>query len=189
MKKLVLVALFLLGFSMMAVAQDAPKVEIFGGYSLVMLDTETMSGEGAAGDLNLNGWNASVSLNGTKWLGFLADFGGYYGNQGDNLENADVTIYSIMFGPKAAIRIGAVTPFIQALFGYARVTADSEDTQVFRENDFAMSFGGGLDVNLSDRISIRPAQVEYFTIKAGSTGDFADHFRFSTGVVFKLGKF
>jgi opacity protein-like surface antigen len=152
-----------------------------------------MSDSDSGEDFNLNGWNASVAINGTKWLGFLADFGGYYGNQGSPEENADVKLYSIMFGPKASIRIGAVTPFVQALFGYARVTADMEmddvTEQVFRENDFAMSFGGGVDINLNDRIAIRPAQLEYFTIKAGSTGDFADHFRFSTGVVFKLGKF
>ena len=41
MKKLVLVAVFLLGFSVMAMAQDAPKVEVFGGYSLVLVDTST----------------------------------------------------------------------------------------------------------------------------------------------------
>ena len=39
MKKLVLVAVFLLGFSVMAMAQDVPKIEVFGGYSLILMDT------------------------------------------------------------------------------------------------------------------------------------------------------
>lgn len=191
MKKLVLVVLFLLGFSMMAMAQDAPRIEVFGGYSLLVVDTETMSSGEVDEHLNLNGWNASVAINGTKWLGFLADFGGFYGNVGQPSESADIKVHSMLFGPKVTFARGAVTPFIQALFGYARTLANShpDGEQVFSENDFAMAMGGGVDIRVNDRISIRPVQVDYFTIKAGSTGDFADHFRYSTGVVFKMGKF
>jgi opacity protein-like surface antigen len=196
MKKLVLIAVFLLGFSMMVMAQDTPAIEVFGGYSYVRADPTTMDGAPAGQySLNMNGWNGSVVFNGTPWLGFLADFGGYYGtlrtdyNYGpDGYSWADIDIYSVMFGPKFAVaRTGKYTPFIQALFGYARVKA-KELGETYSENDFAMAFGAGLDINMSDRIAIRPAQVEYFTIKMGQTGDFADNFRYSAGVVFKLGK-
>ena len=44
MKKLVLVAVLLLGFSIVAVAQDYPKVEVFGGYSYFRMDTTTNFG-------------------------------------------------------------------------------------------------------------------------------------------------
>ena len=84
MKKLVLVAVFLLGFSVMAMAQDLPKVEVFGGYSLVLVDTSTtLNQSGWEGmDLNLNGWNSSVVFNGNKYFGFVAEFGGSYGTVG-----------------------------------------------------------------------------------------------------------
>jgi opacity protein-like surface antigen len=196
MKKLVLVAVFLLGFSVMAMAQDAPAVEVFGGYSLILMDTATASGNNLDQDvdLSLHGWDTSVAFNGNKWLGFLADFGGHYGtldtssNYSDGSKSwADISLYSVMFGPKITLHRGAVSPYVQALFGYARIKS-SELGETVTENDFAMAFGGGIDVNLSSRIAIRPVQLDYFTTKAGMTGDFADNLRYSTGFVFKFGK-
>jgi opacity protein-like surface antigen len=195
MKKLVLVAVFLLGFSVMAMAQDAPKIEVFGGYSLVIADTSTASLQrGFEGmDLNLNGWNGSIAINGNKWAGFVADFGGYYGTVGYEERNeppyswADISVHSIMFGPKFTLHRGAVAPFVQTLFGVARIKG-SEAGDDYIENDFAMALGGGLDVNLNSNVAIRPVQLDWFMTKTGLTGEFADHLRFSTGVVFKLGK-
>ncbi len=190
MKKLVLVAVFLLGFSVMGVAQDAPLVEIFGGYSLVIVDTEDTIYVPEDLDLNLNGWNAQVAFNGNKWLGAVVDFGGYYGSvEGPEEvgEDADVSVHSIMFGPRVALYRGKVTPFVQLLAGYARIKADVDGEEIFGENNFAMAFGGGIDYNLTDKIAIRPVQLDYFTTKARLTGDFADHLRYSAGVVIKLG--
>jgi opacity protein-like surface antigen len=196
MKKLVLVAVFLLGFSVMAMAQDAPKVEVFGGYSLVLVDTATALKQSLFGgmDLNLNGWNGSIAFNGNKWAGFVADFGGYYGVVGEEHSNPvrwgewmDVTIHSVMFGPKFTLHRGAVSPFVQSLFGVARIKGSWAHND-YIENDFAMALGGGIDVNLSSKVAIRPVQLDYFLTKTGHNGDLADHLRFSTGVVLKLGK-
>ncbi|HTY62216.1 MAG TPA: hypothetical protein VMG30_08145 [Acidobacteriota bacterium] len=185
MKKLVLVAIFLLSFAAIAVAGDTPAVEIFGGYSWV----NAPSGLGVDGT-NLNGWNGQVAFNGNKWAGFVADFGGYYGSIEDTYsgESVSVHVHSIMFGPRIAIRRGKVTPFLQALFGYARITADVQGEDEFKENDFAMAFGGGVDINVAGMVAIRPVQVDYFAIKEGTTGDFINSFRYSAGIVLKLGK-
>lgn len=185
MKKLVLIAVFLLGLSVMAMAADTPAIEIYGGYSFVRVDTTTAFAiPDNTTDLNMNGWNGSVTFNGNNWAGFVADFGGYYGTA----EDADIRAHSFMFGPKIAIRKGAITPFVQALFGYARISADYEGENVFKENDFAMALGGGLDVNVNDMIAVRPVQVEYFGVKAGATGDFSRNLRYSAGIVLKIGK-
>jgi hypothetical protein len=72
--------------------------------------------------------------------------------------------------------------------GYAHITASVEGDNVFKENDFAMAFGGGLDVNLNKMVALRPVQLDYFTTRTGQTGNFADHFRYSAGVVIKLGQ-
>ncbi|HTY62217.1 MAG TPA: outer membrane beta-barrel protein [Acidobacteriota bacterium] len=182
MKKLVLIAVFLLGFSMMALAADAPAIEVFGGYSFVRVDTTTaFTVPNNSFDLNMNGWRGSITFNGNKWAGFVADFNGVYGS----VEDVSVRNYSIMFGPKITLHRGTFAPFFQALFGYSRTTADSEDV---KENDFAMAFGGGLDVNLNNRLAVRPFQVEYYGVKAGLTGAFSANLRYSAGVVFKLGK-
>src|SRR5262245_37083094 len=48
-------------------AQDVPKVEVFGGYSW------------AGG--NFHGWNTSVTGNINNWFGLVADFSGHYGSE------------------------------------------------------------------------------------------------------------
>jgi opacity protein-like surface antigen len=195
MKKLVLVAAFLLGFSAMVLAQDTPAVEVFGGYSLTIVDTRVVleQSEYNGSDLNLNGWNGSVAFNANKWAGLVAEFGGSYGTVGDPHMRRwmDVSIFSIMVGPKVTLRRGAAAPFVQALFGNAHVKGREAFSGVFEthaENDLAMALGGGIDVNLNQRVALRPVQLDYFTTRTGSTGDFAQHLRFSTGFVIKLGK-
>jgi opacity protein-like surface antigen len=195
MKKLVLVAVFLLGFSVMAMAQDTPKVELFGGYSLVLVDTSTAlkhsNFEGM--DLNLNGWNSSIAFNGNKYLGFVAEFGGSYGTVGYEERNqppnswADVSIYSIMIGPKFTLHRGKASPFVQTLLGYAHIKG-TEAGETYTENDMAIALGGGIDVSVNEMVSLRPVQLDYFATRTKLTGDFADHLRFSTGFVIKLGK-
>jgi opacity protein-like surface antigen len=183
MKKLLLVAVLLLGFSLMAVAEDTPVAEVFGGYSYVRPDTQEDDVQ-----LNMNGWNLSIAFPGNKYLGFVADFGGVYGKEGSTADDEiKFRAYTAMFGPKVTLRLGKVTPFAQALFGYARLTGRSfQEVQVMRENDFGYIFGGGIDVNLNDLVAIRPVQVEYLGIKSG--GDILSNFRYSAGVVLKLGK-
>ena len=181
MKKLVLVAVLMLGFAVLAVAQDIPKAEIFGGYSFVKCEANANADDI---DCSMSGWDANLAVNGSKYLAFVADFSGVYGD----IEDAgNLKLFSAMFGPKLTIRAGRVTPYIQGLFGatHASFTAE-DDVEAETENMFAMAFGGGIDVAVNDRISIRPAQVEYFTTKMGS--DLLNHFRYSAGIVFKLGK-
>jgi len=183
MKKLLLIAVLLLGFSVMAVAQDTPVAEIFGGYSYVRPDVDEDEDT-----LNMNGWNASVAFPGNKYLGFVMDFGGVYGSiEDDGDEDINVRVHTVMFGPKFTARMGKVTPFAQALFGYARMTAKSfQEVQLMRENNFAYSLGGGVDINLTDMVAVRPVQIDYLAIK--SQGDKTHNFRYSARIVLKLGK-
>ena len=53
-------------------AQEAPKAEIFGGYSYIRLNP----GTGFSGS-NLNGGTGSVAYNVTSNLGLVADIGAY----------------------------------------------------------------------------------------------------------------
>lgn len=179
MKNLMLFCVLLCGLSAMAIAQTVPKSEIFGGYSYKRCENE---GHGDA-DCNLHGWNASVSVNPNKHVGIVGDFGGHYGKVADAV---DLKVNSIMIGPKITIRTPRVTPFVQALFGYAHVTAKLGPVVAGKGNFFAMAFGGGVDVNVSEYFAVRPVQADYFTIKTGN--NFTKDFRYSGGVVFKLGQ-
>jgi hypothetical protein len=162
------------------IAQDTPAVEIFGGYSYMRIESS------GPDTLRMNGWNAALAVNANKWAGFVADFGGLYNGDFDGI---DVKAHSFMFGPRVTIRKGRVVPFVQALFGFTKGKGTDNETgaEFWNESDFSMSFGGGLDINVNNRLAIRPIQLEYFGIKEGGE-EFSNNLRYSAGIVFKLGK-
>jgi len=86
------------------------------------------------------------------------------------------------------------TPYLQLLFGGAHAWSGPNDPQQ-RQDAFATAAGGGLDVNLTKHISIKPIQVDYVMTQfygaslGGYTKGFGNHqkdFRYSGGVVFKF---
>jgi hypothetical protein len=180
-RKLLLFVVLLLGFSVFAAAQDGPIAEVFGGYSYVRCDPNE---EDAT--CSLNGWNAAIEFNVHNNVGVVVDFDGAYGTikDEDGADLTDIKIHSFLFGPRFKMQSGRVIPFIHALFGDVHLNID--DVEIGRSEDhFAMAFGGGLDISVSDRISIRPAQLEYVTFKRQSI--FYDNFRYSAGIIINIG--
>lgn len=55
-------------------AQDHPKIEVFGGYQYLRAGNIDGEGDGA----NTNGWDTSATVNLNKYLGVAADFSGSY---------------------------------------------------------------------------------------------------------------
>ncbi|MGA8011466.1 MAG: outer membrane beta-barrel protein [Candidatus Acidiferrales bacterium] len=191
MKRLALLCGALLMFAGIASAQDeAPKVEAFGGYSYLRVNP----GFGGAPGLNFNGGSGSLAYNFTPTLGVVADFGGYHWSQ----SSVDATAVSYLFGPKLALRHGAITPFAQVLFGGAHASGDfsglicpsarvrpqvSGCSVSGSENAFAMTAGGGVDWNATTHIGIRLIQAEYLMTRFAS--ETQNNVRVSTGVVFR----
>src|SRR5947209_11735280 len=66
-----IVGLLLLFTTSLAVAQDTPKFEVFGGYSFASA-SRTLTLDRSRP--NLNGWNASVAGNFNRWIGIVGDF-------------------------------------------------------------------------------------------------------------------
>jgi opacity protein-like surface antigen len=175
MKRLLLLAVILLGFSVVVFAQEAPKVEIFGGYSYVKCHP------GNNEQCGQNGVDFSVGINANKYLGVVADFAGQLGK---TKSKPNVDNFSFMFGPKVAFRKGKFTPFTQALFGAARVKPGLY-SQTRYENEFAMAFGAGVDIVVTKVLAIRPLQWDYYIVKRGS--DLVRNNRYGAGIVFRLG--
>ncbi|MBL8152104.1 MAG: hypothetical protein JNN15_19455 [Blastocatellia bacterium] len=167
MKKLLLLIGIVFFTSLSAMAQEVSKVDAFIGYSYVRAPEE----------LNLNGFNASVTGNLNNYLSFVADFGGTY-NSGESLT-------TFLFGPQVSLRTAnsRVTPFARALFGAARTDIRRIPNE---KTGFGTAIGGGLDIKLTDRISLRAIQGEY--LLARFEGDNRSHTRISTGLVFHFGK-
>jgi opacity protein-like surface antigen len=102
--------------------------------------------------------------------------------------NARVSRYTLLFGPRFNARNSSrLIPFAHALFGATRYTADFKNDDFTcpdtTETAFAMALGAGLDIRASDRIDIRPIQVDYLPVFFDNRRE--DGIRFSAGVKIK----
>jgi opacity protein-like surface antigen len=175
-----------------AFAQDAtPKVQVFGGYSLLKLDHGGLNGGLLDLDLHqtsdpfavanyfLNGWNAEAQYNTGRWLGIAADFGGRYGTPITASRDRTLTglpketAYSFLAGPVLSYRTKSrVTPFVHGLFGWDRTSLGASTINgsvtspvpvtATSYNDFAMAVGGGVDYRVARRVSLRLGQLDWF---------------------------
>jgi hypothetical protein len=176
-----------------AAAQDAPRVQIFGGYSLADIAPCGTSGgncgfesTGFQGSVSPkasthNGWNAAATYLFARNIGVTADFGGYYGNL--NYTNAATTnssTYTILFGPTWTARLGRVSPFAHFLFGL-----ESVHLNFTSGNGFAFAPGGGLDYSVHKHVKLRLAQLDYLATHQPSSfgGGYSSGFRYSGGLV------
>jgi hypothetical protein len=164
-KKLVVVLVVLLVLtSVSAWAQDKfPKAEAFGGFSVLSLD---------AGYERIQplGFQASVAGNFHKNVGIVGDFGGQYRNGGGVVE--------YLFGPQFSMRQSKTTVFAHPLFG--GITYINSDAG----SQFAMGFGGGLDVKVNDRLAVRAVQFDWIPIHGAGAWD-NNTIRFGFGIVIK----
>lgn len=168
--------------SCQALAADAPRVEVFGGYQYFRantgLDVENID------HFNLNGWNASLSGFFNRYVGVTADFGGVYGSP----EVLGIPIHTkehtFMFGPVLRLPNPThLTPFVHALGGGVHLSADVSGTNA-AETDAAWAVGGGVDLDMARVFAIRLAQVDYLQTRSGGTNQ--NNFRYSGGIVIKF---
>ena len=158
-----------------AAAQEAPKAEVFGGYSW------------AGG--NFHGWNASVTGNITRRLGIVADFSGHYGSEQDGTILVRENAHSFLFGPRVSFRGKRLSPFVYALFGATRFQerATISGQRLSRsDTGFSSALGGGLDIRVNDRLAVRAFQLDYF--RPNFFGEAHTRGRLAFGVVLNLGK-
>jgi outer membrane protein OmpA-like peptidoglycan-associated protein/opacity protein-like surface antigen len=185
-------AVLILSFA--AFAQEVPQVEAFGGYSFLRVNVPDLNH-----GYNFNGWNGSLAINGNRWFGMVLDFNGHYKTIQESGFDFDTNAHSFLFGPQLSLRKhDKLTPFAQALFGFTHLDQNispvpSNGVAAKDWNDFAMALGGGLDVKVHPKVAIRLFQVDYFLMrdKGGSANNLQDtlnNFRFSSGIVFRLGR-
>lgn len=186
MRKLLVLAALVVLCSGVAMAQDHPKAEIFGGYSYLRANP---SGSGAQGDNIPGGWHASVAGNLNSWFGVAADFSGHYGRPDFGLGVGIKThVHTFTFGPRLSYRKSEkFTPYAHALFGGAHANAGAFGVSG-SQNAFAVALGGGVDVKINDLFAIRVGQADYLLTRFDIPGiDRNQHnFRFSTGIVIRV---
>ena len=179
--------------SLGAIAQDQPKWEIFGGYSLESI-IPCGAGCREAGTpfpiTNFNGWNVSATGYVYKSLGVTADVSGHYASHVVYDPVVGSHRYSYMFGPSYAIRGRIASLFMHGLFG--EISQGSDQLSNLNFTKFAWALGGGLDANVTHHLSMRIAQLDYertsvpvFGFAPDATQSVAG-LRYSGGVVIKF---
>lgn len=164
-----------------------------------------------------HGVNAAIAGYFNSVIGLKGDFSFHRNENSTTLVNGRDSVenqtYYFMGGPVAKFRNPSrIEPFVHALFGgaHTRFQLDSRrdlTTGTVRNSfdvgttDFALAVGGGLDIRLGDRFSIRAFQVDYAPVflsdrsvnvlsSAGALvpltleGQRQDNVRFSVGLVF-----
>jgi len=185
----------LLAVTTLASAQSAqevpatPMAEVGLNYSLFHAnsaqDTRSITSNGGSGYFVYN-------LN--HVVGVVADLGGYHNGSVHGPLESDTT-FTYLFGPRFNLRRSRFNPYVQFLFGGARLSATTNLNGTMASSDhnaFATAAGGGIDIAVTHHIAIKPIQVEYvmtqlpnFTTDRNS---FQNNVRYSAGVVFKFGQ-
>ena len=180
-----------------------PRVELFLGYSYLRAVPSLTAGNRLVW---LNGGSTNIAFNFNRYLGLVADVGGFSDTQLLTSTNPSVTasssgqVFSYLFGPRLSFRSHErITPFVQALFGgihaspltFSTGCTGLGCTPLPAESTFAMTAGGGLDVKVRRHIAIRIIQAEYLmtNFEDRTTGNSArqNDMRLSAGVVFRFG--
>jgi opacity protein-like surface antigen len=168
-------------------AQDAmPKVQVFGGFSLINESSGGLTQTKLNEDLHqtyvsfgigtdFKGWDTEAQYNATRWIGVVADFGGRYGTPFTPALSTvsgvpDANRYSLLAGPVLTYRSKSkITPFGHVLVGFDRATLDASTittptgtvtSLATTYTDVAVAFGGGFDYKLSRHFALRPGQFD-----------------------------
>jgi hypothetical protein len=198
MRKLLSIAVPLffvvLALPLSALAQDYPKVELFGGYSYTRMN-----------GYNWNGWYATGAKNLNHMLGITAEVGSFANSQSSTVAPytiaTDQHIYTFLAGPQLTSRDkGKLAPYVHLLLGVGHYYWNSgllsgSDLLSFQsagQNHFAMFIGGGIEYKLKGPLALR-GQMDYGGVRFGSgqlggTSSWMKGWRFSTGLALHLGR-
>jgi hypothetical protein len=189
-----------------ALARPFPRFELFGGGSYA--EAGLFNAGHWAG---LHGWDASLGLNATHWLGLVVEGGQYFGTSKipsatpepfpacpnafcpgtSPTFNVATREYNILFGVQfARRRYQRWTPIGELMYGHQGtrgVATGGGTTNTEIGTGRALVAGGGTDVKINPRFALR-FKADY--LQTGSQfPTFAkkkqDNFRFSAGVVIR----
>jgi hypothetical protein len=198
-----------------AFAQEEGRVEVFVEYSYLRFNPTLPR----LNNRSFNGGGGGVTFNISRAFGIKAEFMGYGNTTWSTTVvnpiavprggivpaghySTQANMFTYLFGPVVHLPVSRINPFAELLFGgsnsngYANFTravnqaggtlnASTSGTQ----HPFTMALGAGLDVHVSSKLSIRPAELDWiltrYTNPVTSTNN-QNHFRYSGGIVFRF---
>jgi opacity protein-like surface antigen len=180
MRKIVLFVILVLALSVCSVAaDDAPKAEVFGGYSLLRANIN-------GADYNTNGWDGAVTGNLNRYFGVTADISGQYRtvtNTGlsTTLHETHLLVRPDRFLSREKVEAVCARPVRRQPWGIFSGTSFATQTQ----NVFAMEFGGGVDIKVAKHVALRPVELDWRRTSFASSTQ--NNLRYLAGIVLNLG--
>jgi opacity protein-like surface antigen len=187
-------------------SDDYKKTEIFVGYStsesrlrLYNRDSRLQSVSRldrtfSTRDRFKAGFNVSGVYNFSRFVGAKADFSYHSNNRTGKVGTRNfavkerLTNYLVGVQVKDNAKSTRFKPFAHALIGFSRSNTKLQDCSGFgtpcptslNQSRYGLTYGGGggLDIKVSEKVTVRAIQVDYLR------GKVADGLRFGTGIVF-----
>jgi opacity protein-like surface antigen len=131
---------------------------------------------------NCAGGGGTIAFNLTAMLGIAADLGGcrFFGNTVGLGNTITGNQFTYLFGPRLTFRSASpFRPFFELNFGGDRLSATCKSSAntcltavgggTYSKNAFAMTVGGGFDIQINKKFSLRPIQAEYLYTRFGNS--------------------
>lgn len=150
-----LLAVLALAAASPALAADAPRLDLFAGYSLLRYQ----GAGGSASSQTFNGWQASLAKSLGSHLGLMADVSGHKKGGNDDLTFMGGLRFAL-HGPRGALSAHGLAGGIRRSSGI-QVLGISISEQT---TGFAWAAGGAVSVRLSGRLDLR-VQADYLSFK------------------------
>src|SRR5271167_5234616 len=182
MRKYFVVVGLLLLTAGLALAQDFPKVETSPQFMYIRTPISFSFNNGEGGvtsvhqSFNCAGGGGTLAYNVTSLIGIAADLGGckYFGQTipAPISSNINGSGFTFLFGPRLTFRSKSpFEPFAELNFGGMRISVKCENNpsdcatltngNSYSKSAFAMTVGGGFQIKVNKKFSIRPIQAEY----------------------------
>ena len=169
-------------------AQSGSLVDVGVEYNYV----RTNAPAGGCGCFSLHGGSGWVSFNFHRAIGIVGEIASQHAS---NIYStgADMSLTSFLVGPRYTwTSADRFAPFVQVLLGGAHAggtLAPGSSGLSGSANAFAMTAGGGLDINLTKNIAVRALEADYyFTHFDNGVNDHQNNLRIAAGVIIRLGR-
>jgi opacity protein-like surface antigen len=213
---LLLIVICLAAATLVKAQEEVYRAEVYGGYLFNSIQSSsgsstyvipgcetgstcsTTSSSSSSSRRQMQGFNVSITGNSSKSVGWQFDVShvGRTDSSGSGTGAAEIksSLQQYLGGVQFKNNIkgeARFKPFAHVLAGIARQYAGTGGTGTgssSSHNDFAMLFGGGIDVKLNKRVDLRVIQFDYNPIfvktRNGIEGYTQNNFRIGIGLVF-----
>jgi hypothetical protein len=141
---------------------EVPKYDIFLGYQWIhpggTTPTPSEPGYSAAAPFGSalpdspNGFGAAVARNFSKYLALELDYGKNWTTNGKGMNEQELSL-----GPRLMFRTTDANFFMHAMISWNQLGAP----ELYRDNNIGAILGGGIDVPITKRFTLRPIAADY----------------------------